>query len=124
MTQIVRTAPPCSQYCRAYQLTLREFERLGGKRWEQSFRVRLGVRANKLYLETYGETANKVRPSAKSGWGNKVGKYPCGILEQAYREVTRGRQPPSRGSLVTPRMSGRGRGVTGLRFQQSSCTFK
>jgi hypothetical protein len=64
-----------------------EFERLGGETWTQSFRVSLGIRAGKLYAEVYGKEAKKVRPKFRLGWRNKVGKYPCGILEQAYREL-------------------------------------
>jgi hypothetical protein len=78
--------PLCGQsLCRAYHLTVREFERLGGVRWKQSFRIRLGRLANKLYSEIYGKPAKKVR--SRTAWRNKVGKYPCGILEQAYREL-------------------------------------
>jgi hypothetical protein len=69
-------------------LTVSEFERLGGENWTQSFRVSLGLRAGKLYKGLYGKDAKKVRSSTKPEWRNKVGKYPCGILEQAYRELT------------------------------------
>ena len=73
--------------CRAYRLTVHEFERLGGNRWTQSFRVRLGLRANKLYARMHGRKPKKVRYSTMpAGWRNKVSLYPCGILEQAYRE--------------------------------------
>jgi hypothetical protein len=58
---------------------------LGGERWAQSFRVRLGRLAAKLYTEIYAKPAKKGR--SKTAWWNKVGKYPCGILEQAYREL-------------------------------------
>jgi len=73
--------------CRAYHLTVSEFERLGGERWSQSLRVRLGLRAQKLYRELYSKKARKVRSSTRPNWRNKVGKYPCGLLEQAYREL-------------------------------------
>jgi len=33
------------------------------------------------------EVALKVRSKTNPRWRNKVGRYPCGILEQAYREV-------------------------------------
>jgi hypothetical protein len=75
--------------CRAYRLTVSEFERLGGERWSQSFRVQLALRANSLHIEVYGKSANKVRSSKKREWRNKVGTYPCGILEQAYSELKR-----------------------------------
>jgi hypothetical protein len=64
-----------------------EFQRLGGEEWTQSFRVRLGLLANKLYAEVYGQKPPKVRASTKPEWRNLVGKYPCGILEQAYKEM-------------------------------------
>jgi hypothetical protein len=51
-------------------MTLREFGRLGGK----------------LYREIYGKDPPQKR--ARRDWRNKVGKYPCGILEQAYRKLT------------------------------------
>jgi hypothetical protein len=74
-------------HCRAYRLTISEFERLGGEAWTQSFRIRLGLLANKLYVQIYGKKPKKVRASTKPEWRNKVGKYPCGILEQACREL-------------------------------------
>ena len=81
-------APACGfATCRAYQLTVSEFERLGGETWTQSFRISLGIRAGRLYAEVYGKAAEKVRTKFGPGWRNKVGKYPCGILEQAYREL-------------------------------------
>jgi hypothetical protein len=73
--------------CRAYLLTVSEFERLGGEAWTQSFRVRLGLLANKRYAELYGNKPKKVRSSTKPEWRNMVGQYPCGILEQAYKEL-------------------------------------
>jgi hypothetical protein len=66
-----------------------EFEGLGGEAWTQSFRVRLGLLANKLYAELYGQKPTKVRSSTRPQWRNLVGKYPCGILEQAYKELKR-----------------------------------
>jgi hypothetical protein len=47
----------------------------------------VGLLAHKLYVELYGKEPKKVRSSTKPAWRNKVGKYPCGILEQAYREL-------------------------------------
>jgi len=73
--------------CRAYFLTLREFERLGAQRWEHGFKVRMGIRADALYREIYKRPPRKVRSSNLRGYSGKVGKYPCGILEQAYREL-------------------------------------
>jgi hypothetical protein len=45
--------------CRAYLLTVSEFEGLGGEAWTQSFRVRLGLLANKLYAELLRAKANE-----------------------------------------------------------------
>jgi hypothetical protein len=64
-----------------------EFERLGGEAWTQSFRIRLGLLANKLFAELYGKKPPKVRSSTKPDWRNKVCKYPCGILDQAFRKL-------------------------------------
>jgi hypothetical protein len=83
-----RSAQPCGdRACRAYLLTVSEFERLGGERWTQSFRIRLGLLANNLYAELYGKKPNKIRSSMKPEWRNRVSQYPCGILEQAYNEL-------------------------------------
>jgi hypothetical protein len=85
------TNAPCGhQKCRAYQLTVSEFEQLGGETWTQSFRVKLGMLVNKRYEKLYGQKAPMVRASLNPRWRNKVGMYPCGLLEQAYRELTTG----------------------------------
>jgi hypothetical protein len=68
-------------------MTVSEFEYLGEERWTQSFRIRLGLRAHKLHRELYGKKARKVRSSTKREWRNKVGRYPCGLLERAYRQL-------------------------------------
>ena len=81
-------ASPCGHpKCRAYRLTVKEFERLGGEQWTQSFRVRVGLRAQRLYVELYRKQPEKVRSSPKARYKNTVGEYPCGILEQAYRQL-------------------------------------
>ncbi len=67
-------------------MTLREFGRLGGEKWSTSFASKLGKAASKLYREIYGKDPPQKR--ARRDWRNKVGKYPCGILEQAYRKLT------------------------------------
>jgi hypothetical protein len=78
----------CGQsHCRAYHLTISEFERLGGEIWTQSFRIRLGLLANERYVDLYGKKPKKVRSSTRPDWRNKVSKYPCGILERACREL-------------------------------------
>lgn len=63
-------------------MTLREFGRLSGESWDQPFRAKLGKAASKLYREIYGKEPPKRRSSM--AFRNKVGRYPCGILEQAY----------------------------------------
>jgi hypothetical protein len=78
---------PCGSYrCRRYFMTLREFGRLGGQKWSPGFASKLGKAASKLYREIYGEDPPQKR--AHRDWRNKVGKYPCGILDQAYRKLT------------------------------------
>jgi hypothetical protein len=67
-------------------MTLREFGRLGGARWDMSFRAKLGKTASKLYREIYGKDPPQKRSSRDHR--NKIAKYPCGILEQAYRQLT------------------------------------
>jgi hypothetical protein len=72
-------------YCRVYHLTVREFCRLGGEDLTQGFVVRLGQRASAIYRSIYGKDPKQKRKRA--GWRNKVGYYPCGVLEQAYKEL-------------------------------------
>src|SRR5262245_15897865 len=80
---------PCGDAkCRRFPMTLREFGKLTGEDWDQSFRARLGKAATKLYREIYGKEPGKRR--SRMSWRNKVGRYPCGILEQAYRELKAG----------------------------------
>lgn len=77
---------PCGNVkCRRYPMTLREFGRLSGEEWDQPFRAKLGKAAAKLYREIYKKEPSKRR--ASMAWRNKVGRYPCGILEQAYRQL-------------------------------------
>jgi hypothetical protein len=69
MRGVEQTALAC---CRAYGLTVSEFERLGGEVWTQSFRVRLGLLADKLFVKLYGKKPQKVRSSTKPWWRNKA----------------------------------------------------
>ena len=69
--------------CRTMRMTVHQFEVLGGEEWSQRFRVRVGLRAGQLHRQIFGKPAKKVRSKAESR--NKVGNYPCGILEQAFR---------------------------------------
>jgi hypothetical protein len=72
--------------CRRHTMTLREFGRLGGVSWGPGFRSKLGKAASKLYREIYGKEPPKGR--SDRDWRNMLAKYPCGILEQAYRQLT------------------------------------
>lgn len=66
-------------------MTQLEFRRLRGELWDQSFISSLGKTASKLYREMY-----KKKPKLKysrMAQRNHVHKYPCGILEQAYRQL-------------------------------------
>ena len=78
---------PCPAWktCRAMLLTTEEFMRLGGESWSQSFKVRVGIQAAKLHREVFEQPIQKQRK--RRNWHNKVGVYPCGIMEQAYRIV-------------------------------------
>jgi hypothetical protein len=80
---------PCTicATCRVMLLTTQEFMLIAGEEWSQSFRSRLGLQAKKLHEDILGKPTKKKRSSSKLGFRNKVGVYPCGILEQAYRLV-------------------------------------
>ncbi|ACL62233.1 hypothetical protein [Methylobacterium nodulans] len=73
--------------CRVMRLTTQQFMKLGGEKWDRSFLIRVGKRARLLHEEILGRAPKKVRPSIKGAHRNKVGVYPCGVLEQAYRQV-------------------------------------
>jgi hypothetical protein len=77
---------PCGALrCARYEMTQLEFRRLRGELWDQSFISRLGKTASKLYREIYQKKPTlKYSRTAKR---NHVHKYPCGILEQAYRQL-------------------------------------
>jgi hypothetical protein len=62
-----------------------EFRRLRGEYWDSSFSSRFGILATKLYRELYNK-APKKRYSRRAN-RNAVNLYPCGILEQAYRQL-------------------------------------
>jgi hypothetical protein len=66
-------------------MTQLEFRRLRGELWDQGFMSRLGKAASKLYREIYRSDPKKTRRTARR---DPVHKYPCGILEQAYRQLT------------------------------------
>lgn len=71
--------------CRVMMLTTNQFMRLGGEQWDHGILIRVGRRASHLHNEIFGKPPKKVRLGV--GFRNKVGVYPCGILEQAYRHV-------------------------------------
>jgi len=73
--------------CRAMLLTTQQFMKLGGETWGRGFLVRVGLRASALHHEILGTAPKKVRSNVKGAHRNKVGRYPCGVLEQAYRQV-------------------------------------
>jgi len=66
-------------------MTQREFRRLRGELWDQGFMSRLGKAASRLYREIYRSDPKKTRRTARR---DPVHKYPCGILEQAYQQLT------------------------------------
>lgn len=73
--------------CRVMHLTTQQFMKLGGEKWDRGFTIRVGLRAAKIHEEVLGKAPKKVRSSTKGAYRNKVGSYPCGVLEQAYRQV-------------------------------------
>jgi hypothetical protein len=73
--------------CRARKLSIFEWALLGGEPLSQGFRVRLGIRAAKLSQQIYGRPPKKVRDRLRAGHRNPTLKYPCGILEQVYRQL-------------------------------------
>jgi hypothetical protein len=80
--------PPCGDaHCRANKLTIHEFVLLGGEPLSQGLRVQLAHRAAQLYKQIYGREPPKVRDKIWAGYRNYVRSYPCGIIEQAYRQL-------------------------------------
>ena len=66
-------------------MVVREFRQLRGEIWDASFSAKLGKAASKLYREMYGESPNRRR--SKRAHRNFVTTFPCGIIEQAYRQL-------------------------------------
>jgi hypothetical protein len=77
--------PRCEVTCRRYPMVVREFRQLRGEIWDASFSAKLGKAASKLYREMYGESPNRRR--SKRAHRNFVTTFPCGIIEQAYRQL-------------------------------------
>jgi hypothetical protein len=71
--------------CKRYPMVVREFRLLRGELWDASFSAKLGKAASKLYREIYGKSPNWRR--SKRAHRNFVTSFPCGILEQAYRQL-------------------------------------
>jgi hypothetical protein len=72
--------------CARYEMTQLEFRRLRGELWDQGFMSRLGKAASKLYREIYRKDPEL--KASRTARRDPVHKYPCGILEQAYRQLT------------------------------------
>ena len=77
--------PRCDVTCSRYPMVVREFRQLRGEIWDASFSAKLGKAASKLYREMYGESPNRRR--SKRAHRNFVTTFPCGIIEQAYRQL-------------------------------------
>jgi hypothetical protein len=71
--------------CKRYPVVIREFRLLRGEIWDASFSAKLGKAASKLYREIYGKSPNWRR--SKLAHRNVVTRYPCGIIERAYRQL-------------------------------------
>jgi hypothetical protein len=73
--------------CARYEMSQLEFRRLRGELWDMGFISKFGKLASKLYREIYKkhpDIKRRPRPGQKR-W--PVHRYPCGILEQAYRQL-------------------------------------
>jgi hypothetical protein len=71
--------------CKRYPMVIREFRLLRGEIWDASFSAKLGKAASKLYREIYGKSPNWRR--SKRAHRNVVTSFPCGIIEQAYKQL-------------------------------------
>ena len=71
--------------CKRYPMVIREYRLLRGEIWDASFSAKLGKAASKLYREIYGKSPNWRR--SKLAHRNVVTSFPCGIIEQAYRQL-------------------------------------
>jgi hypothetical protein len=73
--------------CRGALFTTQQFMKLGGEQWDRSTVTSVGLEATRLYAEIFGKKNRRVRSSTAAGHRGMVGKYPCGIIAQAYRNV-------------------------------------
>src|SRR5215467_8400312 len=71
--------------CVRYRMVIREYRLLRGETWDASFSSKLGKAASKLFCEIYGKSPNQRR--SKRAYRNFVTSYPCGIIEQAYKQL-------------------------------------
>jgi hypothetical protein len=71
--------------CKRYRMVIREYRLLRGEIWDASFSSKLGKAASKLYRQIYGKSPNQRR--SKPAHRNFVTSYPCGIIEQAYKQL-------------------------------------
>jgi hypothetical protein len=75
----------CWNKCVRYRMVIREYRLLRGEMWDASFSSKLGKAASKLFREIYGKSPNQRR--SKHAHRNVVTSYPCGIINQAYRQL-------------------------------------
>jgi hypothetical protein len=66
-------------------MVIREYRILRGETWDPSFSAKLGKAASKLYREIYAKTPASRR--SRHAHRNRVKSFPCGIIEQAYRQL-------------------------------------
>jgi hypothetical protein len=73
--------------CVRYEMSQLEFRRLRGEVWDMGFISRFGKLASKLYREIYKKHPRIKRLPRPGQRRWPVHRYPCGILEQAYRQL-------------------------------------
>jgi hypothetical protein len=66
-------------------MAIREYRILRGEIWDASFSAKLGKAASKLYREIYAKAPASHR--SRHAHRNQVKRFPCGIVEQAYRQL-------------------------------------
>jgi|SRR6185369_3882253 len=80
---------PCGNpKCDRYSLTVAEFKLLCGSDWSPQFDAKIGWAARKRCIKIYGKAPTPQRH--RIACRNKVPAYPCGVLEEAYRELRHG----------------------------------
>lgn len=71
--------------CAAHVMTMLQFRRLRGEHWDASFNKLMTLRAKQLHDEVYKQAPKK--KYSRRAHRNSVNFYPCGILEQVYRQL-------------------------------------